>query len=414
MPRFSMVALRLYGFLLMLGVPATARAAESGEAEAAPNILEFKPSLAIATIIVFTLLLLVLWRFAWGPLAKALHDREERMRLTAEEAERARDEAQQLMLQHRAMIEQAGEQVRAILDEGRRTAQATGDEIVKKAQSEADASRQRAERDITTARDQALQEILVADREPGRRSGGQGARPRAARRRPPPADRHRDGRAARGAERPGGTRLMTPDAAGTVFDETQTQLARTYADALLGAAARDGQEAAVLDELDELVADVWMDHPDFAVLLESPALAAAEKDRILVDTFAGRTLPLLLTFLRVLNRNGRLAILRLVAREARAAWDRRQNRRHVQVRSAVPLDEGQLAALRDRLATLLRATPVLHTHVDPALIGGLVLQVDDHVYDASVRTGYLERFRRQLIDQKTHEILARFQTFSTT
>src|SRR4051794_41382357 len=47
-----------------------------GSAGGNPNTLEFKPPLALATLIVFLVLLFVLWRFAWGPLAKALHDRE--------------------------------------------------------------------------------------------------------------------------------------------------------------------------------------------------------------------------------------------------------------------------------------------------------------------------------------------------
>ena len=35
---------------------------------------------------------------------------------------------------------------------------------------------------------------------------------------------------------------------------------------------------------------------------------------------------------------------------------------------------------------MIAATPILHVVVDPDLIGGLVVQVGDDVYDASVRT----------------------------
>src|SRR3954470_1404777 len=48
-------------------------------AEAQPDILEPQPSLAIWTLVVFLVLLLVLYRFAWGPLSRALHQREEHM-----------------------------------------------------------------------------------------------------------------------------------------------------------------------------------------------------------------------------------------------------------------------------------------------------------------------------------------------
>ena len=74
----------------------------------------------------------------------------------------------------------------------------------------------------------------------------------------------------------------------------------------------------------------------------------------------------------------------------------RQNRRRVSVRSAVPLTDAQRAALEDSLARSLGATPILTAAVDPALLGGLVVQVGDVVYDGSVRNR-LEQLRHRLI-----------------
>ncbi|MBV8266624.1 MAG: F0F1 ATP synthase subunit delta, partial [Planctomycetaceae bacterium] len=100
-----------------------------------------------------------------------------------------------------------------------------------------------------------------------------------------------------------------PDVQGTVFDDEAPEVTRSYAEALLGAAEKEGQVEAVLDELDELVRDVLRAHPRFAALLASPALAATGKDRIVVETLEGRALPVVVRFLRVLNRHGRLGSL---------------------------------------------------------------------------------------------------------
>jgi F-type H+-transporting ATPase subunit b len=124
-----------------------------------PNILEFQLPLAFWTLVVFVVLLYVLYKFAWGPLSKALHDREHNMEQTLEQAEHARRESEKLLAEHRAQMAAAAEQARSILDDARRAAQTTGNDIVQKAQAEAEASRVRAERDIGNARDQALQEI---------------------------------------------------------------------------------------------------------------------------------------------------------------------------------------------------------------------------------------------------------------
>jgi len=196
----------------------------------------------------------------------------------------------------------------------------------------------------------------------------------------------------------------------TVFDEQSLELARTYAEALLNAAEKTGQPGEVLDELDEVRSLLGGGSPEFARLMASPAHSSTDKDRLLVKAFEGKATPTAFHFLRVLNRHGRLGMLGPVVRLAREVWDRRQNRRPVTVRSAVPLDDGQKDALRDRLARALGATPVFHEEVDPGLIGGLVVQVGDDVYDASVRTR-LEQLRHRLIEGKTHEIQSRRDHF---
>jgi F-type H+-transporting ATPase subunit delta len=195
----------------------------------------------------------------------------------------------------------------------------------------------------------------------------------------------------------------------TVLDEVAPELTRNYAEALLNAS---GDEAnAVLDDLEAIESDVLRVQPRFAAILGSPSVSVLEKDRILTDTFEGRALPTVVKFLRVLNRHGRLSLLGSVIRQARATLDRRQNRKPVTVRSAVPLDEGQVAAVVEKLAKMVHATPVITLEVDPSLIGGLVVQVGDDVYDASVRTR-LERLRGRLIERKTHEIQSRRDHFS--
>jgi F-type H+-transporting ATPase subunit delta len=189
----------------------------------------------------------------------------------------------------------------------------------------------------------------------------------------------------------------------TVLDDKAEAGARAYAEALVNAAAKAGEVDAVLDELDEILADVLAAHPQFADLLRSPTLPSAEKDRMLVTLFDGRARPIVVNFLRVLNRHGRLELLPAIAREARTLWDRRLGRRSAMIRSAVPLDDQQLAALRERIGRIVGAEAVVRTEVDPSLIGGFVVQLGDDVYDASLRTR-LERLRRRLVEEKLRQL----------
>jgi F-type H+-transporting ATPase subunit delta len=201
-----------------------------------------------------------------------------------------------------------------------------------------------------------------------------------------------------------------PDAR-SLLDDDVIALARRYAEALIDAAQKEGQVDAVLEELAEVESDILDRFPAFSQVLSSSLVPAAEKDRILLEVFEGRASDFVLRFLRVLNRHERLGLIGPIVREARLIWDRRNRRIPVSVRTAYPLDAAQTKALSERLAILVQGTPILSVSTDPRLIGGLVVQVGDHLYDASVKDR-LAQLRRRLIEGKTHEIQSRRDQFS--
>jgi F-type H+-transporting ATPase subunit b len=141
--------------------PITGHGAPGGGSHEQPNILEPQAPLAIWTVVVFGLLLLILGRFAWKPMMKALHDREEHIEHCLLEAEKARNEAERLMAENQKNMAKAAEQVRATIEAAKKEAEVIANGIVQKAQAEAESSKERAERDIATARDQALDEIFT-------------------------------------------------------------------------------------------------------------------------------------------------------------------------------------------------------------------------------------------------------------
>ncbi len=69
-----------------------------------------------------------------------------------------------------------------------------------------------------------------------------------------------------------------------VADAT-TELAHRYAEALIGAAEKEGGVEPVLEELGEIERDVLKAFPRFAELLASPRVSSAHKDQILTEVF---------------------------------------------------------------------------------------------------------------------------------
>ena len=186
MPRQSILALGLLVFALALGLSAYRSPAAEPQAESkghadggtqAPaaaaheeaghtgggggeNPIAPQPSLAIWTVVVFLGLLFVLGKFAWKPLLEALHKREEHLDHVLTETERARNEGEALLAEHRRQLAAAEGQIRTLYEDARKNAQTMADDIARKAQVEAEAAKQRAVHDIATAKDQALSEIF--------------------------------------------------------------------------------------------------------------------------------------------------------------------------------------------------------------------------------------------------------------
>ena len=196
-----------------------------------------------------------------------------------------------------------------------------------------------------------------------------------------------------------------------LVSEDHLAVARNYAEGLLDAAEKAGQSDEILSEIEEIDQQVFRPNPRFVWLLGSSQISEAERLRILLDLFKDRASDLMLRFLQVLNRHGRIHLLSAVAQETRRIWNARHNRVPVQVRTAVPLDESQQAALSERVGRMIAATPILDVSTDPSLIGGVIIKVGDYIYDASVKNR-LEQLRQRLIEGKTHEIQSRRDQFS--
>jgi len=193
-------------------------------------------------------------------------------------------------------------------------------------------------------------------------------------------------------------------------DVDRERVGEIYARAMLGAAENAGQTKAVLDELDAIVSEVFAQHPKLEAVLGSLLVSHEEKSAMLDKVFAGRVSPLLLSFLKVVSRHGRLDCLRAIRRQAEKLHELMQGSVRVHMTTAAPIDAAQLDKIAAALGAALGQRPILETAVDPALIGGAVLRVGDTVHDGSV-ANQLQSIRQQMIERSVHEIQSRRDRF---
>ncbi len=134
-----------------------------GDPEVEPKVFEpknWRYDLSVYSFVVFLLLMIVLTKFAWGPITQALDEREESIRKNIEDAEAARVRAEEILAEHARKLESVQDEVREIIAEARRDAEHTKSEIVAAAQNEAEATKKRAFEEIDRAKDHALSEIF--------------------------------------------------------------------------------------------------------------------------------------------------------------------------------------------------------------------------------------------------------------
>lgn len=187
-------------------------------------------------------------------------------------------------------------------------------------------------------------------------------------------------------------------------------IADVYAKALLNTTERLGQTAAVLDEFDAVMTEVINGFPKFEAVLDSILVLPEEKAALIDKTLAGRVSPVLVNFLKVVARHGRLDCLRAIHCQAHAGHDKLRRRIPVKLTTATPVDAEMAAKIIENLRGKLEGEPVIEQEVDPSLIGGAVLRVGDIIYDGSI-ANQLQNLRQQMSDRSTHEIQSRRDRF---
>src|SRR6202048_4213911 len=163
-------------------------------------------------------------------------------------------------------------------------------------------------------------------------------------------------------------------------------LAERYAAALFDLA----DERRILDEvasdLRQLRAMVQAS-PDLLRLIRSPILSRDEQSKG-IGALAERAglSPLVRDFLAVVARNRRLFAVPAMIEAFLAKLAARRGEVTAEVFAAQPLSEAQLAALNEQLCRSIGSRVSVDVHVDPGLIGGLVLKLGSRMVDGSIKS----------------------------
>ncbi len=163
------------------------------------------------------------------------------------------------------------------------------------------------------------------------------------------------------------------------------RLAGRYAKSLLDLSKEQKQVEKTVEDMKGLL-DVTSKSRDFARVMNSPIINADKKQAIFNAVIGKQVSPLTNSFISLLFRKNRESNLVEIAQEFMNQYRKLNHIKTVKLTSAAPLSDKVKETIRKKLtASMPSNTFEIKEQVEPDLIGGFILDMDDKRFDASIR-----------------------------
>ena len=172
-------------------------------------------------------------------------------------------------------------------------------------------------------------------------------------------------------------------------------LATPYAEALLQVSESRKDTDAVAEQA-KAVLELWNQSEQLREAMASPVLEPDAKKAALAALFDGQLSDSLMNLLKILADRQRIAVLDAVLLRYLELYRELRNITLAKVTSAQPLSDEQQAQLNQKVQAIAGTKAVeFELTVDPALIGGFVVNLESQVIDASL-SGQVRRLGLEL------------------
>jgi F-type H+-transporting ATPase subunit b len=145
--------------VLAWAAPLCASEGAEGGGQGASALITPEIGLMFWTLVTFLILLVLLAKFAWGPILKAMNAREDGIRSEIDNARKEREEAQRLLDEHRSLLNQARKERAEAVEAGRRDAERLKADILEDARKQREQLVQSAQVQIDAGLRQARSEL---------------------------------------------------------------------------------------------------------------------------------------------------------------------------------------------------------------------------------------------------------------
>ena len=173
-----------------------------------------------------------------------------------------------------------------------------------------------------------------------------------------------------------------------------------YAEALLAVAKKQGVMDTVADEIRQL-RPVFGEKQDFRRFLEAPQITDEAKYAAVKKIMEGKITPLLYHFVIIVMRKHRIDHIAEAFDNYLEYVDIEHGIEEAKVTTAIPIDKSIMDQLRLKLEQITNKKIRLHPRVEPRILGGAIVQINNTLIDGSFRT-QLTNLREDLLSLKVH------------
>lgn len=152
-----------------------------------------------------------------------------------------------------------------------------------------------------------------------------------------------------------------------------------------------------LDEVNEdmlLIAELCRNH-EAKEFLQSPIIPPSKKEAILHTLLGDSVQPVTLSLIDLIVKNGRESFIPAIARVFMHETKTYKGITDLVLTTAVASDTKIKKQVSDLIAEVFSTKVDLKENIDPDIIGGFILQIDDSYIDASVRNK-LRKIKKEL------------------
>ena len=162
------------------------------------------------------------------------------------------------------------------------------------------------------------------------------------------------------------------------------RIASRYAKSLLDFATEQNAVQEILGDMTTFKA--MAENRDLQLLLKSPIVNAATKKKVFDALFADKLSKLTNSFFEIVLRKGREEYLAPIADAFIQLYKEGKGISEVTLTTAAPLTDDVIARFQKELlnSEVTNKEVDLKTIVDPDIIGGFILEIEDRLYDDSV------------------------------